>query len=159
MSDECFVHVIQMQERWVDHAELLDDTSRMLKTYEVESVGALASGDLERMMGGFSRFMFAQLPALFEQFSDERKSSIQIMELALAAIRCTVNEPKPISTAAPAPAAPLDQDWLDGVLVDLDEPTAPEAPLSYPPVHVILGADCGKPLTVSLPDNVLTECE
>ncbi len=28
-----------------------------------------------------------------------------------------------------------------------------------PPTRVILGVDCTKPLTISLPDDVLTECE
>ena len=35
------------------------------------------------------------------------------------------------------------------------EPTADQAP----PSRVILGVDCSEPLMVSLPDEVLTECE
>ena len=36
------------------------------------------------------------------------------------------------------------------------EPPIVEAP---PPTRVFLGADCTEPFTVSLPDDVLTECE
>ena len=62
MSDECFAHVIVMQERADEHAEFLSETSRLLKTYEGESSEALASRDMEKMIGGFSRFMFAPAP-------------------------------------------------------------------------------------------------
>ena len=163
MSDECFAHVTAMQERVEEHTEFRNETSRLLNTYKGESVEALASGDMEKMMGGFSRFMFAQLPALLQRIPDGDKSSLRIIESATAAISCTINEPKPITTAAPAatPAAPLDQDWLDGVLAELDEAPEPEAPPEpeQPPQRVILGVDCSKPLTISLPDDVLIECE
>ena len=134
MSDECFVHVVQMQERADDHAEFLGETSRLLRTYEGESVAALASGSLERMMGGFSRFMFSQLPVIFKQFTDAQKSSNRVIESAVAAIGCTVNEPKPVITVAPV--APVDLEWLDGVLETLDE---------QPPAPVELGVDCAEP--------------
>ena len=48
---------------------------------------------------------------------------------------------------------PIDLDWLDDVMSSLDEP--PE----LPPARVELGVDCTEPFTVSLPDDVLTECE
>ena len=35
------------------------------------------------------------------------------------------------------------------------EPAAEQAP----PARVILGVDCSKPLTISLPDDVLIDCE
>lgn len=157
MSDECFAHVIAMQERVDEHAEFLSETSRMLKTYEGESVEASAAGDLEKMMGGFSRFMFAQLPALLQRIPDGQKSSSRVIEAAIAAIGCTLDEPKPVTTTAQI--APVDLDWFDGVLAELGEPPEPEAPPELPPQRVTLGVDCSEPLTVSLPDDVLTECE
>ncbi|MCZ0954895.1 MAG: hypothetical protein OXJ56_20175 [Rhodospirillaceae bacterium] len=36
---------------------------------------------------------------------------------------------------------------------------APEPAAEAPPSRVILGVDCSEPLMVSLPDDVLTECE
>ena len=131
----------------------------MLRTYEGESVEALASGDVEKMMGGFSRLMFAQIPALLQRIPDGQKSSSLVIEAAIAAIGCTMNEPKPVTTTAQV--APVDLDWLDGVLADLDEPLESEAPPEpdQPPQRVTLGVDCSEPLTVSLPDDVLTECE
>lgn len=56
---------------------------------------------------------------------------------------------------AAAVRKPIDQDWLDDVLAGLDEPTEPPTP----PQRVTLGVDCSKPLTISLPDDVLIECE
>ncbi len=50
----------------------------------------------------------------------------------------------------PTIASPIDLDWLDEVISGLDEP---------PPERVELGVDCTEPFTVSLPDDVLTECE
>ncbi len=35
----------------------------------------------------------------------------------------------------------------------------PEPAAEAPPSRVILGVDCSEPLMVSLPDDVLTECE
>ena len=45
-----------------------------------------------------------------------------------------------------------------GALLSGCEPETPivEAP---PPARVFFGVDCSKPFTVSLPDDVLTECE
>lgn len=55
---------------------------------------------------------------------------------------------------------PVDLDWLDDVMAELDEPPETEAPPpQVPPERIELGVDCSKPLTVSLPDDVLTECE
>ena len=58
-----------------------------------------------------------------------------------------------------ADAAPADLDWLDDVTAGLDEPPEPEAAPELPPQRVTLGVDCDEPLTVGLPDDVLTECE
>lgn len=40
-----------------------------------------------------------------------------------------------------------------------DAPPAEPAAEQAAPAPVYLGVDCSKPLTVSLPDDVLTECE
>lgn len=39
------------------------------------------------------------------------------------------------------------------------QPNIPAVEMPEPTERVILGVDCSKPLTVSLPDDVLTECE
>ena len=64
---------------------------------------------------------------------------------AIVAIECAAREEKP-----PTDHAPVDLDWLDGVLSGLDEQT---------PEPVELGSDCAEPFAVGLPDDVLTECE
>ncbi|MDE0201389.1 MAG: hypothetical protein OXK73_03020 [Rhodospirillaceae bacterium] len=53
-----------------------------------------------------------------------------------------------MTTAAPVARADLDR--LDRVMSGLDERA---------PAPVELGVDCAEPFTVSLPDDVLTECE
>lgn len=40
-----------------------------------------------------------------------------------------------------------------------DTPIVEESDQPEPPARVILGVDCSKPLTISLPDDVLIECE
>ena len=40
-----------------------------------------------------------------------------------------------------------------------DAPQTEPAAEQPPPSRVILGVDCSEPLAVSLPDDVLTECE
>ena len=151
MSDECLVHVIQMQERMDEHGKFLRETSRLFKTYEGESVEALASGSLEKMMGGFSRFMFTQLPAISTRFTDGQKSANQVVESAVAAIECTMNEAKPTITATPV--APVHLDWLDEVMANLDEP--PEPTLERAELSIF----CTEPFAAYVPDDVLTECE
>ena len=39
------------------------------------------------------------------------------------------------------------------------EPDAPTVEAPDDPARIVLGVDCTQPLTVSLPDDVLTECE
>ena len=39
------------------------------------------------------------------------------------------------------------------------EPVAPTTEAPDDPPRVVLGVDCSEPLAVSLPDDVLTECE
>ena len=150
MSDECFAHVTRMEELTEKHMALLDRTSGMLGTYEDESRKVLASQSLGQMAVGFSNFMHKQLPTMVKRFTDLQDSSSRIVEAAVAAIGCTINEPPPVSTVTPT--APLDLDWLDEVMAGLDEPSELQQ-------RVVLGVDCSKPLTISLPDDVLTECE
>ena len=61
-------------------------------------------------------------------------------------------------------SAPLPDGPAPAVYIDCSEPleivgTAKPEPEPPAPVRVYLGIDCNKPVTISLPDNVLTECE
>ena len=145
MSDECFVHVTEARERTEQYMEALGETSHLLRTYETESRETLANVTMDNAMTGFSRFMFVQLPIMLERLTGTQKMSIRIVESALAAINCAVREEKP-----PTIASPVDLDWLDDVMSELDE---------RPPERVDLGVDCTEPFVVGLPDDVLTECE
>ncbi|MDE0201343.1 MAG: hypothetical protein OXK73_02785 [Rhodospirillaceae bacterium] len=48
---------------------------------------------------------------------------------------------------------------LAAAMVAGEAPQAGPAAEQAPPARVILGVDCREPLMVSLPDDVLTECE
>ena len=148
MSDECFAHVSQMQEELREAEKANREISRLSKLYEDESVEALRSGTPDGIAAGFSRLMFIQLPTLIDGLHHSQRLSMDVIESAVAAIGCTVNEPKPVTTHALV--APVDPEWLDEVMSGLNEQDPP-------PIE--LGVDCTKPFTVSLPDDVLTECE
>ena len=150
MSDECFVHVVQMEQRMAEYQEALAETKHLTTAYAEEGIAAVESGDMERKMLYFVRLVTIQLPETFASINRpsinrHTRKSAGVAESAVAAIECAAREEK-----TPANAAPVDLDWLDGVLSELDE-QAPE------PVE--LGVDCTEPFTVSLPDDVLTECE
>ena len=89
---------------------------------------------------------------------NEREALTACVEMLSYQGRNAVIEERP---KPPTAAPPVDLDWLDGVLAGLDEPPAPEAAPEPepPPAPVELGVDCTEPFTVSLPDDVLTECE
>ena len=70
------------------------------------------------------------------------------METSEELIECLGRADEPTGTAAL-----VDLDWLDDVISDLDEPPEP------PAARVELGVECTEPFTVSLSDNLLTECE
>ena len=145
MSDECFVHVVQMEQRMAEYQQALSETKRLTDAYATEGIDAVESGSMERKMLYFVRLVTIQLPETLASINLYTRKSTAVVDRAIAAIECAVREEKP-----PTDAAPVDLDWLDGVLSGLDE-QAPE--------RVELGVDCTEPFTVSLPDGVLTECE
>ncbi len=145
MSDECFVHVVQMEQHIGEYQQALSETERLTDAYATEGIDAVESGDMERKMLYFVRLVTVQLPETFASISRYTRKSATVTESAVAAIKCAAREEKP-----PANAAPVDLEWLDGVLGGLDERT---------PAPVELGVDCTEPFTVGLPDDVLTECE
>ena len=145
MSDACFAHVSQMEEKLRDFAKANSEISQLARTYEGESEEALRSGSLDGVMTGFSRLIFIQLPTLIDKLHHRQKLSMRLIEIAVAAIGCAVREKKP-----PTIIAPIDIEWLDEVMSGLEEQDPPS---------VDLGVDCSEPFDVSLPDDVLTECE
>ena len=157
VSDECFVHVTEAHELAKKYKKALDETVHLLDTYEAESREVFANLTMDSAAASLSRFMFVQVPTAFERLTSNQRMSIRIATAAMAAVRCVQNEPKPITTAAPA--VPIELEWLDEVMAGLDEPSEPEAPPEPPQERVFLGVNCTKPLTISLPGDVLTECE
>ena len=145
MSDECFVHVVQMEQRMDEYQEALAETKHLTTAYAEEGIAAVESGDMERKMLYFVRLVTIQLPETFASINRHTRKSAGVAESAVAAIECAAREEK-----TPANAAPVDLDWLDDVMSGLDE-QAPE--------RVELGVDCTEPFMVGLPDDVLTECE
>ena len=145
MSDECFVHVVQMEQRMAEYQEALAETKHLTTAYAEEGIAAVESGDMERKMLYFVRLVTIQLPETFASINRHTRKSVGVAESAVAAIECAAREEK-----TPANAAPVDLDWLDDVMSGLDE-QAPE--------RVELGVDCTEPFVVGLPDDVLTECE
>ena len=139
-------------------------TSRTTPTQIVTEFGADPEGQaqmIERALSKASerfRLMLESLLILDEE--NERKALTLCVETLSDGKRSAAFKER---SKPPTTAQPIDVDWLDGVLAELDEPPAPEAPPEpepeQPPQRVILGVDCSKPLTISLPDDVLIECE
>ena len=130
MSDECFAHVLRMQEQLREAEQSNRELSRLSRLYENESVEALRSGSPDGIAAGFSRLMLIQFPTLIDGLHRRQRLSMNVIEAAVAAIGCTVNEPKPVITIDPVRPPPIE-----------------------------LGVDCSEPFAVALPDDVLTECE
>ncbi len=161
MSDDCIAHVVEMEERAGETAEALSEIRRLTEAYAEDGTAAVASQDMERQMLYFVRLVRVQLPETLASFMRYTRKSTAYADSATAAIVCALDEAEPITTAAPVD---LDQfnDWVES----LEEGPAPETPPS--PARVHLGLDCAPGVdangdvvayAVSLPDDVLTECE
>ena len=101
MSDECFAHVLRMQEQLREAEQSNRELSRLTRLYENESVEALRSGTPDGIASGFSRLMLIQLPTLIDGLHRRQRLSMDVIESAVAAIGCTVNEPKPVIAIDP----------------------------------------------------------